>query len=143
MCTRAPGPLPAPAFPNQAGTGQCRSAACTHQAFLLPVGARGGGEDDVHGLIVDAEGAGAAGGGLAVVVVQENAEVAVARPDLPHEDVGAIVQERVGGAVEGLVVGVPPAAAGAWGVWMGLTQCHPELPPWGVTQPPGPRSSRL
>lgn len=99
--------------PSQVRTGQCRSAARAHQAFLLPTGAGGGGEDDVHGLVVDAQSAGAVGSGLTEAVVQQDAEVAVARLDLAHEDVGAVVQEGVGGAVEGLVVGAPPATADA------------------------------
>ena len=99
--------------PNQVRTGQCRSAARAHQAFLLPTSTNGGGEDDVYGLVVDAQSAGAVGSGLTEAVVQQDAEVAVARLDLAHEDVGAVVQEGVGGAVKGLVVGAPPTTADA------------------------------
>lgn len=92
--------------------------AHTHQALLLPAGGGRSGEDDLRGLVVDAEGAGAAGGGgsrPAVVVVEEHCEVPVAGVDLPHQHIGAVVPEGVGGAVEGDVVGAPPAAAGACG----------------------------
>lgn len=105
LCPRAP--------LNQVGTGHHRSVARAHQAFLLPIGAGGGGEDDVRGLVVGAQGTGAVGGGLAEAVVQQDAEVAVAWLDLAHEDVGAVVPEGVGGAVEGLIVAAPPGAADA------------------------------
>lgn len=67
----------------------------------------------VRGLVVGAQGTGAVGGGLAEAVVQQDAEVAVAWLDLAHEDVGAVVPEGVGGAVEGLIVAAPPGAADA------------------------------
>lgn len=105
----------------------------THQALFLPVGVGDGGEDNLRGLIVDTEGAGAGGGGCGgptEVVVQEDGEVPVAWADLPHDDVGAVVPERVGGAVEGDVVGAPPATAGACG--------HRQSP---HTVPPRPATS--
>ena len=131
-----PGPWASLTRSGQAGA---RLAAHTHQAFLLPAGPSGGGENDLHGLVVDTEGAGAAGVDLAVAVVHEDAEVAIARPDLLHEDVGAVVPERIGSAVEGLVVGVAPAAAGACGARTGPHPVPPELPP--PAPPPAPGHS--
>lgn len=48
---------------------------------------------------------------VAEVVVDEHTQVAKHRRDLLHQHVGAVVQERVVGAVEGDVVRVAPAGA--------------------------------
>lgn len=128
-----------PACPGEVGTGPTRALppARPHQALLLPVSACGGGEDDLHGLVVDDKGAGAVGGGRSgptVVVVDVDAEVPIQRADLPHEHVGAVVPEGVGGAVEGLVVRVPPAAAGACGTGtVPSPGATPKPPPQGCS----------
>lgn len=62
----ASGPL------NQAGTGHHRSGLLrAHQAFLLPTGAGGGGEDDAPWTAVGAQGTGAVGGARRSVVQQD------------------------------------------------------------------------
>lgn len=60
----------------------------THQALFLPTVGGGGGEDNLHGVVVHTEGAGTEGdicGGPTVVAVGKDAQVAMARVDLSHE----------------------------------------------------------
>ncbi|MCQ7632670.1 hypothetical protein NP173_23775 [Salmonella enterica] len=87
------------------------------QALPPAAGAGDGTEDDFRGLVPHTECAGTVGGrrgGLAEGVVEEDTEVPELRADLPHQDIGAVVREGVAGAVEGVVVRVTPAAAGAF-----------------------------
>lgn len=116
-------PFTLPKTPSGADFQACRPSLvmrdrATHQALLLPAGVDADGEDDLCGLVVDAEGTGTVGSGCrgpAVVVVHVDAEVSMPWVDLLHEHMGAVVQKGVGGAVEGGVVRVPPASAGACG----------------------------
>lgn len=79
----------------------------THQALFLPTLSSGDGKDNLHGVVVHTEGAGTEGGicgSLTVVAVGKDAQVAMTRVDLSHENRGAVVQECIGGAIECQVV---------------------------------------
>jgi hypothetical protein len=79
----------------------------THQALILPALSGADGKDNLHGVVVHTEGTGTGGdicGSPTVVAVGKDAQVTMARVDLSHEHGGTVIQESIGGAIEGQVV---------------------------------------